>query len=102
MAAALPVVGIESPGVGDIVEHGKTGLLAEQELASFASMMSRMVGSQDDRADFADRAARQADQYDIGKTTGMLEELYLRLTSKPADQKQSSFAGFWHQLMKRF
>ena len=37
MAAGLPVIGINSPGVGDTIEDGKTGFLTTQDLASFTA-----------------------------------------------------------------
>ncbi|RMH35303.1 MAG: glycosyltransferase, partial [Gammaproteobacteria bacterium] len=44
MAAGLPVLGIRSPGVGDTVEDGVTGLLAQDEdLAAFTAKMVRIV-----------------------------------------------------------
>ena len=44
MAAGLPVLGIQSPGVGDTVQDGETGLLAaEEDLAGFTAKLVRMV-----------------------------------------------------------
>ena len=42
MAAGLSVVGINSSGVGDTVEDGKTGFLATQDLASFTAKLTRL------------------------------------------------------------
>ena len=42
MAAGLPVVGIDSPGVGDTIEDGKTGFLTTQDLASFTAKLTRL------------------------------------------------------------
>src|SRR5574341_1116426 len=49
MAAGLPVLGIQSPGVGDTVEDGKTGFLASEDLASFAAKLTRLCIERDFR-----------------------------------------------------
>ena len=42
MATGLPVMGIRSVGVGDTVENGVTGFLAENDPASFAAKLTRL------------------------------------------------------------
>jgi len=44
MASGLPVLGIQSPGVGDTIQEGVTGFLAPQEdLAMFTAKMVKLL-----------------------------------------------------------
>ena len=40
MATGLPVLGIDSPGVGDSIVDGETGLLATEDIASFTAKLT--------------------------------------------------------------
>lgn len=77
MAAGLPILGMQSVGVGDIVETGKTGLLApEADLAAFTASMVRMVTDDELRRCLGMNAAGAAKAFDIELTTAMMEEQY--------------------------
>ncbi|MFP3854750.1 MAG: glycosyltransferase [Anaerolineales bacterium] len=93
MATGLPVVGVESPGVGDIVENGETGYLAAHDLASYASKLSRLVADESLRRSMAQRAAERAALYDVKRTTSMLEELYRTLVESQRSPEQP----FWRR-----
>lgn len=82
MASDLPVLGIQSPGVGDIVEDGKTGLLADEEdLAAFTALMVRLVTEHDQRRRMGQHARQSAANYDIRRTTQMMLERYHKVIS---------------------
>ena len=52
MAAGRPVLGIQSPGVGDTVEDGVTGLLVpEEDLAAFTAKMVWLVTEHERRCE---------------------------------------------------
>lgn len=46
MASGLPVVGYKSPGVSDLIQHGKTGFLCEPSLADFEENLEKLVADQ--------------------------------------------------------
>lgn len=89
MAAGLPVLGINSPGVGDTVEDGVTGLLAsENDLAEFTAKMVRLVIDGECRAEMGRQARGAARKYDIERTSQLLLDHYQRLI-EAADQKKN-------------
>jgi glycosyltransferase involved in cell wall biosynthesis len=88
MAAGLPVLGIQSPGVGDTVEDGVTGLLAEEEdLAVFTAKMVRLVTDHRQRGEMGQCARRTAENYAIERTTQMLLERYQAVVQKAGGRK---------------
>lgn len=97
MAAGLPVLGIRSTGVGDIVEDGATGLLAAQpDIASFTAKMGRVVSEKDLRRRMGEQARIASSQYAIERTTGLMEEHYSRVV----EQARSANRGLHRQFQK--
>jgi len=90
MASGLPVLGIQSPGVGDIVEDGITGYLIDgEDLATFTAKMVRMATDHDKRKRMGIEARKAADQYAIERTTNLLVECYQHAISSNAWRKRS-------------
>jgi 1,2-diacylglycerol 3-alpha-glucosyltransferase len=79
MAAGLPVVGIDSPGVGDTIEDGKTGFLTTQDLASFTAKLTRLCLDASLRKQMGDAARQASTRYAIERTTKTMLEQYERL-----------------------
>lgn len=79
MAAGLPVVGVRSPGVGDTVETGVTGLLTEDEVTAFAVALGALVGNADLRRRMGQAARQASRRYDVRYTTRQLVTHYQRL-----------------------
>ena len=64
MAAGLPVVGVRGGGVGEIVEHGQTGLLAEpNDAAGLAAAVERLAGDAQLRQQFGAAGRRRAEEH---------------------------------------
>ncbi|MBI3159253.1 MAG: glycosyltransferase [Chloroflexi bacterium] len=76
MAAGLPILGIESPGVGDIIQDGKTGYLAEEDIASFTAKMVRIATNSDEWKAMSLEAKTEAQKYAIEATTAELLRQY--------------------------
>lgn len=90
MAAGLPVLGTQSPGVGDTVEDGLTGFLVPSEdMAAFTAKMVRMVTDPDQRRELGRRAAQAADAYAIERTTKMMLERYRKVIGQVGERKRS-------------
>ena len=79
MASGLPVIGIDSPGVGDTIEDGKTGFLTTQDLASFTAKLTRLCLDASLRKQMGDAARQASTRYAIERTTKTMLEQYERL-----------------------
>ena len=89
-ASGLAVLGIHSPGVGDIVEDGVTGILAQEEdLALFTDMMIRFVTNKEDLQEMGEQARDSAQKYAIEKNAQTLLDHYQRLNEELSGCKRS-------------
>jgi 1,2-diacylglycerol 3-alpha-glucosyltransferase len=89
MAAGLPVLGICSPGVGDIVQDGETGLLvAEEELAGFTAKLVRMIVDSDARRRMGQQARLASEAYSINRTTQLMLECYKKVIQQSTGRKR--------------
>ncbi len=85
-AVGLPVIGITSPGVEDIVENEQTGLLTKQEnLPAFSALMARLVREEETRKKMGIRAKTRSQRYAIERTSGLLLREYERLVAEFAE-----------------
>ena len=87
MAVGLPVLGIESPGVGDTVVDGVNGLLTRHDLAEFSLKMFRLMSENDLRARLAKKALEDSEQYSILKTSKRILGFYEELVAKYRERR---------------
>jgi 1,2-diacylglycerol 3-alpha-glucosyltransferase len=89
MGTGLPILGIESPGVGDSVTDGETGLLAKEDIASFTAKLTYLCLNRDLHKKFGTAARKASEQYSIERTTKIMLKHYSRLTqsTKPLKPK---------------
>jgi glycosyltransferase involved in cell wall biosynthesis len=80
MAAGLPVMGIQSVGVGDTVEDGVTGYLSSEDLAAFTAKLTRLCIDADSRRQMGVNARKASERYDIQRTLAELLAHYERLS----------------------
>ena len=90
MAAGLPVVGIQAPGVADVVVNGFNGLLSANDLAAFTAHLTRIVGDVDLRRRLARNARASSDAYDIDRTSGLLLRRYAELIESTMRSRDGS------------
>jgi 1,2-diacylglycerol 3-alpha-glucosyltransferase len=89
MATGLPIMGIDSPGVGDSVSDRKSGLLATNDLASFTAKLTYLCSDSALRKEMG-RSAREASaEYDLQRTTKIMLGHYMRLCESTKPLKQS-------------
>jgi glycosyltransferase involved in cell wall biosynthesis len=90
MAAGLPVLGIESPGVGDTVENEVTGLISpEPDMAIFTALMVRLVTDHECREKMGEAAREKANEYAIERITPVLVEKYERIIRQTSNRKRT-------------
>ena len=89
MGTGLPTVGIVSPGVGDSVADGETGLLAKEDIASFTAKLTYFCLNRDLHKKYGAAARIASEQYSIERTTKIMLNHYARLTqnTKPVKPK---------------
>jgi glycosyltransferase involved in cell wall biosynthesis len=88
MGAGLPVVGIHSPGVGDMVENGKTGFLATHDLAAYTAKLTRLCLERGLLRQMGDSARQASAQYAIERTTQLMLKHYERLVYASTPRKR--------------
>jgi len=89
MGTGLPILGIDSPGVGDSITDGETGLLAKEDVASFTAKLTYLCLNRDLHKKFGMAARKASEQYSIDRTTKIMLDHYSRLTqnTKPLKPK---------------
>jgi 1,2-diacylglycerol 3-alpha-glucosyltransferase len=89
MGTGLPVVGIDSPGVGDSIVDGETGLLATEDIASFTAKLTYFCLHRDLHKKYGLAAREASEQFSIERTTKIMLSHYSRLTqnTKPIKPK---------------
>src|SRR5258706_1098403 len=89
MAAGLPIMGIQSVGVGDTVQDGKTGFLATHDLSAFTAKLTRLCLDLDLRARMSDAARKASSAYAIERTTQIMLRHYEKLISDSRPRKST-------------
>jgi 1,2-diacylglycerol 3-alpha-glucosyltransferase len=87
MGAGLPVMGIQSVGVGDTVQDGVTGFLSTHELAAFTAKLTRLCLDPDLRTQMSDSAREASSAYAIERVSGILLKHYEKLVREAKPRK---------------
>ena len=87
MGAGLPVMGIQSVGVGDTVQDGVTGFLSTHELAAFTAKLTRLCLDPNLRAQMSDSARGASSAYAIERVSGILLKHYEKLVREAKPRK---------------
>jgi len=89
MGAGLPIMAIDSTGISDIVEDGKTGFLSTEDIAAFTAKLTYLCLHPNLRRDMGLAASEASKQYDIERTTDILLKNYTRLMHNTRPLKRS-------------
>jgi glycosyltransferase involved in cell wall biosynthesis len=92
IGAGLPVLGINAPGIRDIIEDGKTGLISPNDLESFTAKLVLLSNDHELRQAMGKQAIQSSKKYDIRTITRILIQHYQRLvdTAKQSNQEITS------------
>jgi glycosyltransferase involved in cell wall biosynthesis len=97
MAAGLPVLGVQSPGVGDTVEDGVTGFLSSEDMAAFTAKMIRLVTDEGIRREMSLQARKASEAYAIERTNQLVLEKYEKLVKESAGRRKG-----WRSRISRY
>jgi glycosyltransferase involved in cell wall biosynthesis len=90
MAAGLPVVGVRGGGVGEIVEHGATGLLANpDDPADIAACIEQLARDPDRRRQMGQAGRRRAEAvYSIEACADHMLHVYETAMQRPLGRRR--------------
>lgn len=79
LAAGLPAVVVDAPGSRDVVENGKSGLIAKPEIADFTGILHKVITDFNLRKRLSEGARERAKEFSEDKIAQRLNELYKEL-----------------------
>jgi glycosyltransferase involved in cell wall biosynthesis len=87
MAAGLPVVAVDGPGTRDIVQHGKQGILVENDPDALAKGLKKVLSSSELLKRLRNHALKKAKTFDINRLGKQMISVYEQaIEDKKADQ----------------
>ncbi|HEU0295807.1 MAG TPA: glycosyltransferase [Anaerolineales bacterium] len=89
MATGLPIVGIDSPGVGDSIEDGVSGLLSTEDIPSFTAKLTYLSLNRNLQKKMGAAALKASEQFSIERTTQIMLGHYNRLMESTKPVRQS-------------
>lgn len=100
MAAGLPVVAIDAPGVREVVKDKVNGrLIAEETVAAFSSALQWVISRSPDQLRDLNQAARNtAENFSLSQTADRALAVYQSLKAKSSHQSIEGEKG-WQQII---
>ena len=98
MASGLPVLGIESPGVGDTITDDENGyLIPNEDLAAFTAKMVRLITDGVLRQKMGAQARQTAQRYSYERTSQHMLEIYEQVIAEHAVHRglRARWIRFW-------
>ena len=87
MAAGLPVVAVDGPGTRDIIEHGKQGLLVENDPDALAKGLNKLLSNPERIKRLSSSALKKAKAFDVDELGKQLIRVYEQaIEDKQANQ----------------
>jgi len=88
MAAGLPIVAVDGSGTRDIVEHGKQGLLVENDAGALAKGIEELLSDAEQLKHFSTGAHKKSKMFDINQLGKQLVSVYEQAIE---DKKQNRY-----------
>jgi 1,2-diacylglycerol 3-alpha-glucosyltransferase len=104
MGAGLPVMGIQSVGVGDTIEDGVTGLLSSNDTSAFTAKLTRLCLDPDLRMKMRQTARQASEIYAIERTIQLMLEQYQHVvdSSRPRKKKKRNWGTELRRMVEQF
>jgi 1,2-diacylglycerol 3-alpha-glucosyltransferase len=104
MGAGLPVMGIQSVGVGDTIEDGVTGFLSSNDISAFTAKLTRLCLDPDLRTKMRETARKASKVYAIERTIQLMLEQYQRVVdaSRPRKKKKRNWGTQLRRMVEQF
>lgn len=102
MAAGTPVVALDGPGVREIMDDGKNGLMlpSDADPEAFARAIGRLAEDADFAADCSERARETARDYSVEACTQQVLDCYGEIIHKKEERaKTENEFGTWDRFM---
>lgn len=87
MAAATPMVSVQSPAAEELIEHQKTGLICEATPLAMAEALAKAL-EPSTHAKMSAAAARKAEDFSMLRVAARLEEMYTALIGEQRKGKR--------------
>jgi len=98
MACELPVIGVKSLAVPELVIHGKNGFIVEpHDYKSMSLAITKLLGSEKLRKKMCAQSLKTARAHSLEKTTQELERLYSSKINAQRRRKSLRKFLFWRQ-----
>ncbi len=76
MSVGLPVIGIDTSGIKDIIENGQTGLLSNLSLGEIVKNMQFLIENPHEKKQIGENAKKNSKKYDVKVTSKMLISVF--------------------------
>ncbi len=81
MSAGLPIIAFNTPGPNDFIDHGKNGLLANNQ-KEFTNYLEKLLTNKLLREKIGNNAKQKSNLFSLDQTIDQLEELFAGLVKK--------------------
>jgi len=104
MGAGLPVMGIQSVGVGDTIEDGVTGFLSSNDISAFTAKLTRLCLDPKLRIKMGEAARKASQVYAIERTIQLMLEQYQHVVdaSRPRKKKKRNWGAQLRRMVEQF
>ena len=89
MATGLPIMGIDSPGIGDSVDDGISGFLSTEDIPTFTAKLTYLCLNRSLQKKMGAAAQQASEQFSIERTTQIMLGHYNRLMESTKPIRQS-------------
>ena len=101
MAVGLPVVGIDSVGVSDIVVYGLTGFVSPNNQPAFTARLTRLCIDTELRNRMSKSAKHASQEFSIERTSKITLQYYERLLKEPGSKRKNRASNL-RTILERF